>query len=387
MIKLLQGNNLDIIKTFDDESINCVITSPPYWGLRDYKTEPQIFGGDGDCLHEWDKEVNGAGKNNDKTAGKLQKGNIGSIGRDDRPSTNFCVKCNAWKGSLGLEPTPDLYVQHLVELFREIKRTLKDDGTVWLNLGDSYAGNCSRASNGGRAGFGTPREGVFNKTANGLKDKDLVGIPWRVALSLQDDGWWLRSDIIWAKTNPMPESVKDRPTRSHEYIFLLTKSKKYYYDYQAVLEPATGYDGRKDTIFKGATKNYDGVMPNGKPQSFVQNGYERWQYKNLQEDGQKPNTMHVNRLVGDEYMSPVRNKRDVWWVSTKPFKGAHFATFPPDLIEPCVLAGSAEGGIIMDPFCGSGTVGVVCKKHRRNFIGIDLNPSYVEMSGNRINGS
>jgi DNA modification methylase len=324
--RLICGNSLDVLKTLSNQSIQCCVTSPPYYGLRDYGVNGQI----------------------------------------------------------GLEQTPDEYVQKLVDVFREVKRVLRDDGTLWLNLGDSYAGKCSRASNGGRAGFGTPREGVFDRGASGLKDKDLCGIPWRVAFALQVDGWWLRSDIIWSKTNPMPESVKDRPTRSHEYIFLLTKSKKYYYDYQAVLEPATGYDGRKDTIFKGSTKNYDGVMPNGKPQSFAQNGHERWQYKNLQEDGQKPNTMHVNRLIGNEYMSPVRNKRDVWVVSTKPFRDAHFATFPEDLIVPCVLAGCPQDGVILDPFNGAGTTGVVCKKNGRNYIGIDLNPEYIEMSKKRI---
>ena len=199
-----------------------------------------------------------------------------------------------------------------------------------------------------------------------------------------EPGWYLRSDIIWAKPNPMPESVKDRPTKSHEYIFLLSKSKKYFYDYEAVLEPATGYDGRKDTKFKGSIKNYDGVMPNGQPQSFAQNGHERWQYKNLQEDGQKPNTMHENRLKGKEYMSPVRNRRDVWFVSTKPYREAHFATFPEDLIKPCILAGSKVGDVVLDPFNGAGTSAVVSAKNNRKYVGIDINPMYIELSNKRI---
>jgi DNA modification methylase len=327
MYKLIQGDCISVVKTLPPESVNCVITSPPYWGLRDYKVD----------------------------------------------------------GQFGLEPTPDLYVQHLVDLFREIKRVLKDDGTVWLNLGDSYIGGKGRSGSKGadlqeerydkgntlNRGYQTIGEHGITKVTDdrkmlkefGIKPKDLVGIPWRVAFALQEDGWYLRSDIIWAKRNCMPESVKDRPTRSHEYIFLLTKSAKYYYDYQAVLEPAA-YDGRKDTMFKGAVKDYEGIVPNGKPQTFATEGHERWQK--------------------DENGLQVRNKRDVWWVSTKPFKDAHFATFPEDLIEPCVLAGCPKGGVILDPFNGAGTTGVVALKHGRDYIGIELNESYIEMSRERI---
>lgn len=323
---LIQSNSLQI--PLADQSINCVVTSPPYYGLRDYGVDGQI----------------------------------------------------------GLEQTPDEYVQKLVDVFRECKRVLRDDGTLWLNLGDSYNGS-------GKAGnspeyqkrhteFGKPsthisRFGMPTKI-NNLKPKDLIGIPWRVAFALQADGWYLRSDIIWAKPNPMPESVKDRCTKSHEYIFLLSKKPKYYYDYESVLEPATGYDGRKDTKFKGAIKSYDGVMPSGKPQTFAQRGHERWQYKNLQEDGQKPNMMHESRLRGEEYMSPVRNKRDVWFISTKPYRGAHYATFPPDLIKPCILAGCPEGGIVLDPFVGSGTTVMVANQNDRNGIGMDLSWKYLD---------
>jgi DNA modification methylase len=297
---LYLGDCISVVKTLADQSVNCVITSPPYWGLRDYKVD----------------------------------------------------------GQFGLEPTPDLYVQHLVELFREIKRVLKDDGSVWLNLGDSYAGNCSRASNGGRAGFGTPREGVFDRGASGLKDKDLVGIPWRVAFALQADGWWLRSDIIWAKRNCMPESVKDRPTRSHEYIFLLTKSARYYYDNTAIAEKSEWASRDYRSKIKG------GVKSGGKTATGLY-ATDKVAYR---EDG-------------------LRNKRSVWWVSTKPFKDAHFATFPEDLIEPCVLAGSRKGDVILDPFNGAGTTGVVALKHDRDYIGIELNPDYIEMSQKRIDES
>ena len=220
-------------------------------------------------------------------------------------------------------------------MFRECKRILRDDGTLWVNIGDSYAGSGNGSGDYREDGasiskndakYGTHKPG----TPNGLKPKDLIGIPWMLAFALRADGWYLRQDIIWAKPNPMPESVKDRCTKSHEYIFLLSKSQKYYYDSKAIMELATGFDGRKDTKYKGGPKDMAG------------GAHERWQYKNLQPDGQQPNTMHLNRLEGNEYMSPVRNKRDVWTVTTKPYKGAHFATFNPELIKPCILAGAPE---------------------------------------------
>lgn len=326
---LIQSNSLQI--PLADQSVNCCVTSPPYYGLRDYGINGQI----------------------------------------------------------GLEQTPDEYVRKLVDVFREVKRVLRDDGTLWLNLGDSYAGsghgkgvdvNSETWINSKQHTNRYSASGDFRSipVTEGLKSKDLIGIPWLVAFALRADGWYLRSDIIWAKPNPMPESVKDRPTKSHEYIFLLSKSHKYYYDYEAVLEAATGYDGRKDTKFKGAVKSYDGVMPGGKPQSFAQNGHERWQYKNLQERGQQANTMHEKRLLGDEYMSPVRNKRDVWLVAPKPYRGAHYATFPPDLIKPCILAGCPEGGIVLDPFVGSGTTVMVANQNDRNGIGMDLSWKYLD---------
>ncbi len=291
---ILNANALHI--PLADNSVQCIITSPPYYGLRNYGVDGQI----------------------------------------------------------GLEVTPDEYIANLVAVFRECKRILRDDGTLWVNIGDSYASNGEKQTgrnDGDRKGidgfvgstnYGDAGGKTKIKVETGLKSKDLIGIPWMLAFALRADGWYLRQDIIWAKPNPMPESVKDRCTKSHEYIFLLSKSAKYYYDHEAIMELATGYDGRKDTMFKGAVKSYDGVMPGGKPQSFAQNGHERWQYKNLQPDGQQPNTMHLNRLEGNEYMSPVRNKRDVWTVTTKPYKGAHFATFNPELIKPCILAGAPE---------------------------------------------
>jgi len=265
--QIYSGDCREVLSSFEDESINCCVTSPPYWGLRDYGTDSQI----------------------------------------------------------GLEDDPKSFVEELVGVFREVRRVLRDDGVLWLNLGDSYAGNNSRASNNGRAGFGAPREGVFSRTGEGLKPKDLVGIPWMVALALREDGWYLRQDIIWHKPNPLPESVKDRCTKSHEYIFLLSKSQSYYFDYESIREPAIGST----------------------------------------DDG-------------------LKNKRSVWTVPVRPYKGSHFATFPTDLIRPCILAGSPPGGVVLDPFGGSGTTVAVSLQEYRQGVAIELNQEYLPLIQRRI---
>lgn len=341
--KILEGNVLETLKDLPACSVQCVVTSPPYYGLRDYGIDGQI----------------------------------------------------------GLEPTPEAYVEVLVTLFREIRRVLKDDGTVWLNLGDSYWG--------GKGSNANLDKGIENRIAEGrtiqrpqtriqnmkviptngkhesIKAKDLVGIPWMVAFALRNDGWYLRSEIIWNKPNPMPESMRDRPTKSHEQIFLFAKSSDYFYDYEAILEPAA-YDGRKDTMMKGSKKYKDGsYLANGNANSLSVKGRERWRFKNLQEDGQQPNTIHERRAAGlkDEVYA-VRNKRDVWTISTKPYSGAHFATYPTELIEPCILAGSRVGDTVLDPFNGSGTTGEVAIKHHRFYIGCEINPEYVKLAKKRL---
>ena len=358
---IINANALNI--PLADKSVQCVVTSPPYYGLRDYGTATWQ-GGDSECEH-----TVGSGDNDNL------KGYVTRPERDGE-KRQYCQKCGAIRidAQIGLEPTPDAYIANLVEVFRECKRVLKDDGTLWLNIGDSYASMKSRYNqkaqnlNGGKAQdneFQGNKTGLYHHPELGIKDKDLIGIPWMLAFALRADGWWLRQDIIWAKPNPMPESVKDRCTKSHEYIFLLSKSAKYYYDSEAIMEVATGYDGRKDTKYKGGPKDMAG------------GAHERWQYKNLQPDGQQPNTMHLNRLEGNEYMSPVRNKRDVWTVTTKPYKGAHYATFPPELITPCILAGAPEGGIVFDPFVGSGTTVATAVKLGRRGVGLDLSVKYL----------
>lgn len=302
---LYTGDVLDVLKTLPDESVQTCITSPPYFGLRDYGMEGQI----------------------------------------------------------GLEPTIEDYVGKMVDVFSEVRRVLKDDGTLWLNLGDSYssfkdkgvrqqtlAGKSRTEPSGGKA---RNRDRAAME-ACGLKNKDLIGIPWRVALALQADGWFLRQDIIWNKPNPMPESVTDRCTKSHEYIFMLAKSQRYYYDQGAIKEPQTTPMDTKANQSFGA--------PGGKAEA-----------------------VYGAKVSGDKWVpSGVRNKRSVWTVTTKPFAGAHFATFPPDLIRPCVLAGAPAGGVVLDPFSGSGTTGMVAVEEGRKHIGIELNPEYQELAVERI---
>lgn len=295
--KLYNTDCMDGMARIPDESINCCVTSPPYYGLRDYGTPGQI----------------------------------------------------------GLEETPEQYIQRLVELFREVHRVLKKDGTLWVIIGDSYAGSrkgqtktgCADPKNTKTIGMSLPTP------KNALPAKNLIGIPWMLAFALRADGWWLRQDIIWAKPNPMPESVTDRCTKSHEYIFLLSKSPKYYFNHFAIKEPAVTKPVARNKKAEGYQADYAAG--------------DRFS------DGM--------RVYGADGM---RNKRDVWNVSTKPYKEAHFAVFPEDLITPCVLAGCPEDGVVIDPFFGSGTSGVVAKKLGRNFIGIELNTTYCDIADRRI---
>lgn len=520
--------------------------------MRDYGTA-KWEGGDQDCNHS------PARKN--PNSGTTVTGGTGNNGHIHEGYKGYCPKCGAHRidEQIGLEPTPDEYVAKLVAVFRECRRVLRDDGTLWLNLGDSYAGSgCGTNDYRTEASRSINKsDKMFTKTppqqkiiGNGYKPKDLIGIPWMVAKALQapyytgrinkeidrvwlaamidaegticgfthvrkDDGttrtgvhiqitnsnmrileeaariwpasitehtkpteghiglmdtfrwiahdvndksllvaelypymvakkkqallawnffemskdakrlgksneaatvkekrawivnalselnhlrdvdipnwcteppslyepgWYLRSDIVWHKPNPMPESVKDRPTKAHEYIFLLAKSQRYYYDHQAIQEPSTS---PTETAKRYEYQFFTG--PKHESGKYSASGQKHTAgYKNLQADGQQPNTMHLKRLEGEEYLSPVRNKRSVWTVTTKPYREAHFATFPPDLIEPCILAGCPVGGTVLDPFNGSGTTGAVALKHGRDYIGIELNPEYIELTYKRL---
>lgn len=281
------GDALDVLRGLPDGSVNCCVTSPPYYALRDYGMDGQI----------------------------------------------------------GRESSPKEYVSRLTEVFAEVRRVLRPDGTLWLNLGDTYAGRVEEE----------------------IKPKDLIGIPWMAAFALRDDGWYLRNDIIWMKENPMPESVKDRCTRCHEHIFLFSKSKQYFFDYKAISEPVT--ESTKERLKRGiAGSNKYGAPIPGQP---------------------KVQTINLPRghgTISDGDINPLRSKRDVWIVNTVPFKGGHYAAYPPKLVESCILAGCPVGGVVLDPFMGSGTTGMVAKQHDRHYVGIEINPEFAALAEARIGG-
>jgi DNA modification methylase len=310
--RLMVGDVRERLRELPAASVQCCVTSPPYWGLRDYGVEGQI----------------------------------------------------------GLERTPEEYVTNMVAVFREVRRVLREDGTLWLNLGDCYASGGPRATGrndtdrekpGGRGGSFRGGGRIDVDCTDGLKPKDLVGIPWRVAFALQADGWWLRSDIVWSKPNPMPESVTDRPTKAHEYVFLLTKSERYFYDADAV---------REAEVRQWSGEKNGQVWTSGEAEGVVLGR------------ATDPNC----GLVGSGSHPAGRNRRSVWTIATQPYSGAHFATFPEALVEPCILAGSSVGDVVLDPFFGSGTVGVVALKRGREAWGIELNPKYAQLARDRIEG-
>lgn len=306
-VRLINVDALHGLSMLADQSANCVVTSPPYFGLRDYRVAGQI----------------------------------------------------------GVEATPEEYVAKLVRVFREVRRVLKNDGTLWLNLGDSYNAHPGQRKTTDKAGVKQRSDsgsvGSPSRCVPGLKPKDLIGIPWRVAFALQADGWYLRSDIIWAKPNPMPESVRDRPTKAHEYMFLLTKSPTYFYDADAIKEPLAATSASRYGYSFGGTKSEE-----------------------LRKHHDDTHLGTRTRVIGNREKPSGRNKRSIWTIPTKGYKGAHFAVFPEALVEPCILAGCPIGGVVLDHFAGSGTTGVVALKHGRNFIGIELNPAYITLAEQRL---
>ena len=327
---ILLGDVRQRLSEIPEGSVRTCITSPPYFGLRDYGTA-SWEGGDPECPHTGKPMATKANINRNTGGGNDVKNATALEFFRER-----CGRCGAMRidSQIGLEATPDAYVAEMVSVFREVWRVLADDGTLWLNIGDSYG-----------------------------KGKQLIGIPWRLAFALQSDGWCLRQDIIWAKPNPMPESVTDRCTKSHEYVFLLSKSPKYYYDHEAVKERGVMVAGDSAGSKQQDTRETHGLGGGN-------SGISVAKAKLAQE-------------LADKGYS-TRNRRDVWTINTKPFKGAHFAVMPEALVEPCVLAGSAEGDTVLDPFTGSGTVAVVANRHGRNFVGTELNPEYAEIARERI---
>ena len=300
------------LRDLPDESVNCCVTSPPYYALRDYGMDAQI----------------------------------------------------------GREDSPEEYIRRLVLVFREVRRVLTHDGTLWLNIADTYCGT------GNKGGYLDPknpkgRNGQsvsLARRASECKQKDMIGIPWLLAFALRADGWYLRSDIIWCKANPMPESCKDRPSRCYEHVFLLTKSKKYYYDALAIAEPIAEGTAARYKGGRSASSKYAEEIPG-------------------QGKVQKLNAARAAGTITDADISPVRNARDVWHINTVPYKGGHFAAYPPKLAERCILAGCPRGGIVIDPFFGSGTTGLAAVKNDRRYIGIELNAEYCELAKERIGGA
>jgi DNA modification methylase len=366
--EILHGDCREVMRTLEAGSVNCCVTSPPYFGLRAYGTEPQVWGGSADCDHSWTSERyyrEGGGCNSSAEAfSEPGEANARRLKEARWRESTTCVHCGAWRGELGLEPNPDMYVEHLVDVFREVRRVLRGDGTLWINLGDCYnAYNGNRGAQSQYAGKRHPYEPHFPSgyglMVKSLKEKDLVGIPWRVAFALQSDGWWLRSDIIWEKSSSMPESVTDRPTRSHEYVFLLAKSSRYHYDQDAIREPQQHRTGKAATFKRANSKRGLVVVP-----------------------GQVNGTHRPDRE--DTVPNPKgRNKRSVWTIPPSPSPEAHFAVMPEKLASLCILAGCPVGGTVLDPFAGSGTTGKAAQKLGRRAVLIDLNADYLEIAQRR----
>ncbi len=335
MISIFQGDALTLLKLCPEKSVHCCVTSPPYFGLRDYGVAGQI----------------------------------------------------------GLEPTPDDFVAKLVDVFREVRRVLRDDGTLWLNLGDSYSPGARKTQiaptlRSATKDAASGKQAYLNNFAvrpkgdPWSKPKDLLGIPWRVAFALQADGWYLRQDIIWHKPNPMPESVRDRCTKAHEYIFLLSKSERYYFDAAAIAEPVAASTIERLSQPALADQAGSDRVP-GKTNGPMKAKPPRFGGNKYGDDTSESS----RRYSGNDYEvagNGRRNKRSVWTVTTKPFKEAHFATFPPDLIEPCILAGCPSGGTVLDPFGGAGTTGLVAERNGRNSVLLELNAQYVEIARKRL---
>lgn len=453
MIRFLQGDCRDVLRDLRADSVHCVVTSPPYYGLRDYGVPPSIWGGDRACDHEWgDESTSKASSPPSPKSGLLGNGDVGGGPKAQAAKAgiisrgSFCTRCDAWRGCLGHEPTPERFVQHLVEVFREVRRVLRPDGILWMNLGDTYASNGGSGAQGSRGERYDRRHtqeylgNVRKWPGSGIKAKDLIGIPWMAAFALRSDGWYLRRDQIWHKQSCMPEAVKDRPTTAHEYAFLLTKSGDYFFDSEAIAEEPTG----------NAHPRGSGKHPKSRGGAA----------------GSKQNESYSESITD---VVASRSPRSVWTISPTPFKGSHFATMPTGLAEKCIKSGTSEVGccphcgapwerlvtkgrvdqewqracggdtggayhgvstkghaeagvqdasevkkrilagmrekitagwvmtcscpiarpvpcIVMDPFGGAGTTGIVADRLRRDAVSIELKPDYIAMAVGRYQG-
>ncbi len=412
LVTVYLGDARDVMAELSAESVDCAITSPPYWGLRDYQVRPLVWGGDAACPHRWGQMERGKRGDLRPVDASRVRSRVGTTPASGLAAANggcFCRRCGAWLGSLGLEPTPELYVAHLVEVMRQVRRVLKPGGTLWLVLGDSYAGKGTPAKHLGLAAWSAAnaRGGAHKQERTGppprhlvpgLKPKDLVGIPWRVAFALQADGWWLRADVVVGKKNPIPESVRDRPTRSHDFLFLLAPSARYFYDHVAVRQPCAS--GPSDV-----RKMVEGLPRLGGKHRRLDDPFS---------SASAATNVGRHRSVGDP---SGRNLRTVWSMGTHPYHGAHFAAFPPALVEPCVLAGTSAHGccpdcgapwrrtgpaagdwrpgcvcghtervpaVVLDPFAGSGTTAAVAARLGRRAVAVELNPRYLTLIRERV---
>ena len=359
-----QGHVIDVLRELPEKSVQCCITSPPYYGLRSYQTPPQVWGGDESCEHEWGDEIPGDARGG---SGPGRKNGSAMTYARALPKGNFCLRCHAWRGELGQEPTLALYLDHLVSVFEAVKRVLRDDGTLWVNIGDSYVSNGRQqvgrhdehpdaiARRHERFGTGRPKaltggnDRTWREADPGLKAKDLMLVPHRFAIAMCDAGWYVRSDIIWGKKSCMPESVTDRPTSAHEHIFLFAKQPRYFWDAEAVKEGAI--KGAAGSTF---TDGKTGVNGNGRVSTK------------------------------ERIESSGRNMRNVWMLGPENFPDAHFAAFPSEIPRRCILAGSRPGDTILDPFLGSGTTALVARQLGRRCVGIELQADYLGMIRKRL---
>jgi len=350
-VRIITGNSLDVLPTMEAASMPCCVTSPPYYGLRDYGVPPNAWPA-------------------------VEFAPMPGLPMTDIPAQTAC---------LGLETDPQAYIGHMLLIFRELWRVMRDDGVVWVNMGDSYATkpHGSGSTHDPKYAGGRNRAeggGANRRPIPGVKHKDLMGMPWRLAFALQANGWYLRQDIIWSKPNPMPESVTDRCTKAHEYFFMLTKSERYYFDAEAIKEKAN-----TNTYARRSVKMPDGWdSGKGTHGSFHKEGREKGQRKLAAPGSGGKNNSSMDAAMA--VMPEIRNKRSVWTVATEGFKEAHFATFPPELIEPCIKATCPPGGTVLDIFGGAGTVGLVADRLQRNAVLIDIKPEYSVMQENRIIG-